>query len=105
MRISIETIGSPGLGGRLRPSLKWQAEHERALKSGPRPSRPAVELGATTQFSLKNEWPTKKAARCSSCRFFAGKPNALGEVSKTFVAPPESSSSGGATTVFDTSPK
>ena len=46
MRSSIVSIGSPGSGGRPRPSLKWQPEQDRALNSGPRPSRPATDAGA-----------------------------------------------------------
>src|SRR5258707_619574 len=92
MRICIATIAWAGSGGPLRPSRRWQEEQERALKRGPRPSRPEVEAGATTQFSLKKEWPTKKAARWSSFRLGAGKPKAFGEVSKTVVSPPENSS-------------
>ena len=45
--------------------LSWQLLQERALNNGPRPSRPGVPLGATTQFCLKNELPTRKARRSS----------------------------------------
>src|SRR5882672_1232545 len=90
MRSSIVSIGSPASGGRPRPSLKWQPEHDRALNNGPRPSRPATEAGATTQFWLKNELPTKNGERCSSRRFRAGSENALRDVSKTVPSPPES---------------
>ena len=43
-----------------RPSWKWHDEHDWALKSGPSPSRPSVEAGAVTQFSLKKLLPTAK---------------------------------------------
>ena len=33
--------------------MKWQAEHEVALNSGPRPSDDVTEAGACTQFRLK----------------------------------------------------
>src|SRR5438445_13401870 len=96
MRNNIVVMASPASGGRLRPSLKWQAEHERALKSGPNPSRPAVEAGAVTQFWLKKELPTKKAVRWSALRLGAGKLKAFRVASNTVVSPPESSSPGSA---------
>src|SRR6185295_8112144 len=92
MRSSIVSSGSPGSGGRPRPSLKWQPEQDRALKSGPRPSRPATDAGATTQFRLKNELPTKNGDRCSSRRLRTGRENAFRDVSKTVPSPPESAS-------------
>src|SRR5215510_10371118 len=94
MRSSIVSSGSPGSGGRPRPSLKWQPLHDRALKSGPRPSRPATDAGAMTQLRLKNELPTKNDDRCSSRRFRAGSEKALRELSKTVPSPPDSASPG-----------
>ncbi len=52
MRTSRVLLGSPASGGRLRPSLKWHEEHDRALNRGPRPSRDSAEAGALTQFTL-----------------------------------------------------
>jgi hypothetical protein len=86
IRRSIERIGWPGSGGRPRPSLKWQPEQERALKSGPRPSRDATDAGAATQFSLKNELPTKKAGRWRASRLRMGKEKASRPVSDTSIA-------------------
>src|ERR1044071_297427 len=90
MRSSAVDNDSPGSGGRLRPSLKWQAAHERGLNSGPRPSRFSTEAGATTQAWLKKEFPTKKDVRCAAERFGAGKLNASWVASNTVAAPAES---------------
>src|SRR5687768_9553546 len=79
-------------GGRPRPSLKWQVEHERALKVGPRPSRLVVELGAITQFLLKNELPTTNRWRRSKLMLRADSENALAVRSNTVVSPPGRSS-------------
>ena len=81
-----------GAGARPRPSLKWQPAQERALKSGPSPSRAVVEAGAVTQFWLKKELPTKKSSPCSRVRPGAGRLKASGVVSKTVAAPPANSS-------------
>jgi hypothetical protein len=51
--------------------MKWHAEQERALKSGPRPSRPDVVAGAATQLSLKKEFPTANLRRRSRVRLRA----------------------------------
>ena len=79
-------------GGRPRPSLKWQPAQERALNSGPSPSRAVVEAGAVTQFWLKKELPTKKSNPCWRGRPGTGRLKASGVVSKTVAAPPASSS-------------
>src|SRR5262245_42198520 len=88
MRISMEAKGLPGSGGRPRPSLKWQAEQERALKSGPSPSRVATEPGASIQFWLKYELPTKNARRLTSLSDLKGILKASWVASTTVVSPP-----------------
>jgi hypothetical protein len=50
MRTSRPGFSLSGAGGRLRPSLKWQPEHDRALNNGPSPSRVATDPGAAIQF-------------------------------------------------------
>jgi len=42
------------------------------MKWGPRPSRPVVEAGASTQFFLKKELPMKNGVWRSTDRLAAG---------------------------------
>jgi hypothetical protein len=60
------------LGGRPRPSLKWQAEQERALNSGPSPSRPSTTEDVLTQLVLKIVSPEKNWAKFLGSRLLAG---------------------------------
>ena len=60
------------------------------MNKGPNPSREAVEAGAATQFSLKKEFPVKKAALRLEFKFLAASVKALRVASKTVVSPPAS---------------
>jgi hypothetical protein len=61
------------------------------MKCGPKPSRAAVEEGASTQLRRKKELPIENLVRSASDKFAAGKENALRPVSNTVVSPPVNS--------------
>jgi hypothetical protein len=55
----------PSSGGLPRPSLKWHVEQERALKSGPRPSRLVLLDGGSAHCWLKKALPVENISMLS----------------------------------------